>query len=116
VRAQVIENPERLDFIVRSGKASVLAERILTVPGSFTLEIKHKVSPVKQLEDVRVQFQCAKTGEIFFDQPLTRSPSRYSIGTMPSECAAVRLSFLARAWSDKPNLRGTIYSVRMDSK
>jgi hypothetical protein len=115
-RAQIVEEPERLEFFVTMRKAGVLAERILTVPQSFTLEIKHKVSPVEQLEDVRIELQCEKTKNKFFDQPLTQTPSKYSIGPIPPDCEAVRLSLLARAWSDKENLSGQIYSIQINSR
>lgn len=115
-RAQVLETPQRLELFVRRGKAGVLAERILTVPQSFTLEIKHKVSPVEQLEDVRIELVCEKTKTRFFDQPLTRPPSRYSIGPIPPDCATARLSLLARAWSDKEDLSGQIYSIQINAR
>lgn len=110
-RAQVVNDPERLEFFVRSGKAGVLAERLLAAPESFTLEIRHSVSPVDQLEDVRVELQCEKNKQMFFEQRFTPSPSKYSVGPIPADCAVVRLSLSARAWSDKADLSGNIYSV-----
>lgn len=110
-RAQVIEQPERLEFYVRSGKAGVLAERLLAVPSSFTLQVRHSVSPIDQLKDVRVQIQCEKTKTRFFDQPLTPSPSKFAVGPIPADCTVVRFSLFARAWSDKPDLGGNIDSV-----
>jgi len=115
-RAQIVDEPERLEFFVRRGKAGILAERIVSVPPSFTLKIEHDVSPVEQLEDVRIALQCENTKTKFFDQPLTKTPSTYSVGPLPPECEAVRLSLLARAWSDKENLSGQIYSIELNSR
>ncbi|MEH6660529.1 MAG: hypothetical protein V7679_02675 [Parasphingorhabdus sp.] len=115
-RAQVVGDPERLEFFVRRGKAGILAERILSVPQSFTLKIEHNVSPVEQLEDVRIELLCENNKKKFFDQPLTKTPSTYSVGPIPPECEAVRLSLLARAWSDKENLNGEIYSIELSSR
>tara|TARA_R110000824_G_scaffold104214_6_gene247368 strand:+ start:35764 stop:36921 length:1158 start_codon:yes stop_codon:yes gene_type:complete len=110
-RAQVVEKPDRLEFFVRRGKAGVLAERILAVPNSFRLEIKHSISPVQQLEDIRIELECQKTKKKFFDQSFTQSPSKYSVGPVTSDCEYARLSLSARAWSDKADIRGTIYSI-----
>jgi len=115
-RAQIVDEPERLEFFVRRGKAGVLAERIVSVPQSFTLTIEHDVSPVEQLGDVRFALQCEKTKTRFFDRPLTKSPSKYSVGPIPTDCAVVRLSLLARAWSDKENLNGQIHSIHISAR
>lgn len=112
-RAQIIESPERLEIFVRSGKAGVLAERILTVPSSFALQIRHSVTPIDQLKDVRIQIQCEKTRTKFFDQPLTPSPSKFAVGPITPDCRAVRLSLLARAWSNKASISGTIDSINI---
>lgn len=115
-RAQVIGSPERLQFFVRRGKAGVMAERLLVVPGSFNLNIQHSISPIEQLEDVRIELQCEKTKQKFFSQPFTPSPSNYSIGPVPPDCDTVRLFLLARAWSDKADLNGDIHSIVIDSR
>ncbi len=115
-RAQIVDDPERLEFFVRRGKAGILAERIISVPQSFTLRVTHEISPVEQLEDVRIALQCENSETGFFDQPLTKSPSIFPVGPLPSDCAVVRLSLLARAWSDKDNLNGQIHSIQISAR
>ena len=110
-RAQIIDESARLEFFVKRGTAGVLAERILTLPQSFRLEIKHNVSPARQLEDVRIELQCEKTKQKFLDQPLTQSPSIYSVYQRPNDCKYVRLSLFARAWTDKSDIDGLIHYI-----
>lgn len=114
-RAQVVDDPERLEIFVRRGTADILAERLLAVPRSFALEIKHAVSPIEQLEDVRIELHCEETKQKFFDQPFSRSPSIYSVGPLPPDCKTVRLSLLARAWSNKEDLSGSVNSITIVS-
>jgi hypothetical protein len=111
-RAQIIEKPERMEFFVKSGKAGIMADRLIFAPEKpFVLEILHDVKPVDQLEDVRIQIQCEKTKEKLTDLPFTKSPSRYLVPTRSKDCGMINISIKARAWSDKLDLQGEIYSV-----
>lgn len=111
-RAQIIENPERLEFFVKSGKAGIIAERLLIAPAApFALRISHDIKAMSQLEDVRIQLKCGNSDQKFFDQPFTKSPSTYSLSQIPDKCKVMGISIAARAWSGKSNLEGEIRTV-----
>lgn len=111
-RAQVGKKPERLDFFVKSGKADTIAERLIVSPRApFVLKIAHDMIPLAQLNDVEIRVQCAKSKEMLIKLPFLESPSSYSVANIPENCGIINISMFARAWSDKPDLKGEIRSI-----
>lgn len=111
-RAQVGGKPERLDFFVKSGKADTIAERLIVSPRApFVLKIVHDMIPLAQLNDVEIRVQCAKRKETLIELPFLESPSSYSVANIPENCGMINISIFARAWSDKPDLKGEIRSI-----
>tara|TARA_R110001606_G_scaffold314556_11_gene461349 strand:+ start:2562 stop:3728 length:1167 start_codon:yes stop_codon:yes gene_type:complete len=111
-RAQVGGKPERLDLFVKSGKADTIAERLIVSPRApFVLKIAHDLIPSAQLNDVEIRVQCAKSKEMLIKLPFSESPSSYSIANIPENCGIINISIFARAWSDKPDLKGEIRSI-----
>ena len=113
-RAQVGRKPERLDFFVKSGKADTIAERLVVSPRApFILKIVHDMIPLAQLNDVEIRVQCAKSKETLIKLPFLESPSSYAVSSIPENCGMINISIFARAWSDKPDLKGEIRSIRI---
>lgn len=111
-RAQVGGKPERLDFFVKSGKADTIAERLIVSPSApFVLKIVHDTIPLAQLADVEIRVECTKTKETLIELPFLESPSIYSVSSIPENCGMINISIFARAWSDKPDLKGEIRSI-----
>jgi len=111
-RAQVGGKPERLAFFVKSGKAGTIAERLIVSPRApFVLKIVHDMVPLAQLNDVEIRVQCAKSKEILIELAFLESPSSYPISGIPENCGMISISIFARAWSDKPDLKGEIRSI-----
>jgi hypothetical protein len=111
-RAQIIDDPTRLEFFVRRGKSGTIAERLVVIPNApFILKIVHDIKPVAQLHDVQVQIQCAKNKASLIDLPLVPSPSSYPVPNVPEDCKIITVSLLARAWSNKSDLQGEIHSI-----
>jgi hypothetical protein len=67
--------------------------------------------PSAQLNDVEIRVQCAKSKETLIERPFLGSPSIYSVSSIPENCGMINISIFARAWSDKPDLKGEIRSI-----
>jgi len=112
MRAEVRGQPARLIFFVKSGKADTIAERLIVSPRApFDLKIVHDMIPLAQLDDVEIRVQCAKRKETLIELPFLGSPSIHSVSGIPENCGMINISIFARAWSDKPDLKGEIRSI-----
>lgn len=112
LRAQPGDDPEKLEISVRPGRGGVLAARVLQTPAApFAIGIAHDVTPVGQIEDVRLQLTCAGATAPFYDESFTAGVSRFAVQTVPDACDHLRLVIFGRSWSGLPALRGTISTV-----
>lgn len=116
-RAEVSGQPKRLFFFVKSGKADTIAERLIVNPKApFVLKIVHDMIPSAQLNDVEIRVQCAKSKKTLIERSFLGSPSIYSVSSIPENCGMINILIFARAWSDKPDLKGEIRSMAILSQ
>lgn len=113
-RAQASRGLDRLELSVRPGKGGIIASRLLQVPAnSFGIQIKHRISPVERLRDVRLRLTCAETGKTFLDEGLNQQGEAFETGSIPNQCSNMILAIHARAWSGRSALSGAIESIQI---
>ena len=113
-RAQRSLNGEELEISVRPGKGGVIAARLLATPaGPFEVRVGHRISPVDQLRDIRLQLICSGTTTPFFDERFSRQGDGFLIENVPENCVYVVLAINARAWSGRSALSGVVEQIRL---
>ncbi|ALE17891.1 hypothetical protein AMC99_02618 [Altererythrobacter epoxidivorans] len=112
MRAQPIEDGDKLEIFVRGGKGGIVAERLVkpsTAP--FNIVVKHRIVPADQLRDVRLQLRCRGASDPFLDERFSAGTNVFRVAALPAGCDYVMLGINARAWSGRSPLRGTIDSI-----
>ena len=113
-RVQPSLNGETLDIAVRSGRGGVIIEKFIPAPtGAAQVRIKHRIAPLQQLRDVRLQANCAGNGTPYFDGRFKPGEVVFDLPQAPQGCDFVSLVIYARAWTGQSSLSGTIESFEM---
>ncbi|WP_128891519.1 hypothetical protein [Erythrobacter sp. HKB08] len=108
-RAQQGRFEEQAEIYVRGGKGGLIADRLIRAPaGRFAIRATHRIQPVDQVRDVRLQLRCAGSETPFFDERFGRGENLFEVGSAPAGCEFMSVGIQARAWSGRSALRGTI--------
>lgn len=113
-RAQLGRRGDQMEIYVRGGKGGLIAERLIRAPsGRFGIRLNHRISPVDQVRDVRLQLRCAGSSSAFYDERFDRGENLFEVGTAPGGCEFVSIGIQTRAWSGQSALRGTIDELQI---
>ncbi|MCR2834389.1 hypothetical protein [Parerythrobacter lacustris] len=108
-RAQLARTDGQMEIYVRGGKGGLIAERLIRAPaGRFAIKLNHRISPIDQIRDVRLQLRCAGSSNAFYDERFERGENLFAVGTVPANCGFLSIGIQTRAWSGQSALRGTI--------
>lgn len=112
MRAQPIEDGDKLEIFVRGGKGGIVAERLVKPSTTrFNIVVKHQITPADQLRDVRLQLRCRGASDPFLDERFSAGTNVFRVDSLPAGCDYMMLGINARAWSGRSPLRGTIDSI-----
>lgn len=108
-RAQLARTDGQMEIYVRGGKGGLIAERLIRAPaGRFAIKLNHRISPIDQVRDVRLQLRCAGSSSAFYDERFERGENLFEVGAAPANCGFLSIGIQTRAWSGQSALRGTI--------
>ena len=112
-RAQLERGGNGISVSVSPGNSGLLASRVVRVPEgrSLVAVVEHSLSPVSQLENVRLQLRCGNAAEPFFDRALSNSERRFPVENRPDGCEYIRIRLQARVLTRQSSLLGVIERI-----
>ncbi len=117
IRAQLASAGDALELYVRAGNGGLLAERLLQVPDApFAISVDHRIAPIEQVRDMRLQLACANNNSVFLDERFGQSPANFTVSAVPPDCQTTMLRILGRAWSGRSHLNGNIHRIEIKAQ
>ena len=108
-RAQLSRGGDAIEFFVRPGAGGILMERIVPLDGDeLDVSIDYDLDQSSQLQNVRLQANCADNATPLVDQNFDGSNGEMHLQISRGDCDFMRLVIYARVPSGNPALRGSI--------